>query len=133
MAARSAVTHWRDIAPADWTWPHFKPVEIACRGTGDIVVVPAFLNLLEELRDKLARPLTINCAYRSPLHNARVGGAPLSEHKFGRAADIACPVADRRSLLLAARSVGFTGIGYYASFLHVDTGPKRTWGTAWAE
>lgn len=125
------MTHWRDIAASDWKWPHFKPREIACRGTGEIVAVPAFLGLLEELREKIGRPLTINCAYRSALHNARVGGAPMSEHKFGRAADIRCAKSERMDLLLAARAVGFTGLGFYDTFLHVDIGSKRTWGTAW--
>ena len=122
---------WREVAPADWVWPHFSPREIACRGDGSLLVVPAFLNLLEKLRDKLGRPLTVNCAYRSALHNARVGGAPMSEHKFGRAADIACAKDQRTDLLLAARAVGFTGFGFYASFLHLDIGLTRTWGTAW--
>jgi uncharacterized protein YcbK (DUF882 family) len=119
---------YTDIATADWKWPHFTPAGIACRGSGDIVVVPAFLDLLEALRDKLARPLTINCAYRSPLHNARVGGAPLSEHKFGKAADIALGGIHKADLIAAARAVGFTGLGVnYSTFLHVDIGPRRQW------
>lgn len=119
--------NYRDIGAADWTWPHFTPREIACRGTGEIVVVPELLDRLEALRDKLG-PLAINCAYRSPLHNARVGGAPLSEHKFGRAADIALHGHNKADLIAAARAVGFSGLGVnYATFLHVDIGPRRQW------
>ena len=124
----TAAVHWRDIPAADWTWPHFTPREMACRGTGEIVVVPALLDLLEQLRDKLGRPLAINCAYRSALHNARVGGAPMSLHKFGKAADVALGQHDKADLIAAARAVGFTGLGInYRSFVHVDLGPRRQW------
>ena len=124
----TAAVHWRDIPAADWTWPHFTPREMACRGTGEIVVVPALLDLLEQLRDKLGRPLAINCAYRSALHNARVGGAPMSLHKFGKAADVALGQHDKADLIAAARAVGFTGLGVnYKTFVHVDLGPRRQW------
>ena len=119
--------HWRDVTATDWRWPHFTPQEIACRGDGSLMVVPAFLNLLETLREKLG-PLHVNCAYRSALHNARVGGAPLSQHKFGTAADIAIGAIDKADLIAAAVAVGFTGLGVnYQTFVHIDTGPRRQW------
>lgn len=33
----------------------------------------------------------------------------------------------------AAREVGFTGFGFYKenNFIHIDTGPKRTWHARW--
>lgn len=122
------MTHYSDIAPADWRWPHFTPAEIACRADGEIVVVPALLDMLESLREKIAKPISINCAYRSALHNARVGGAPMSLHKFGKAADIALAGHDKADLIAAARAVGFTGLGVnYKTFLHIDIGPRRQW------
>jgi zinc D-Ala-D-Ala carboxypeptidase len=33
----------------------------------------------------------------------------------------------------AARAAGFTGFGFYqrVGFMHVDTGPERSWGKRW--
>ena len=30
--------HWRDVPAAAWRWPNFSPAEIACRGTGKLLV-----------------------------------------------------------------------------------------------
>ena len=68
---------------------------------------------------------------RDPVHNARVGGAPLSRHKLGDAFDVALAGHDREALRAAARAAGFRGFGHYRTFLHVDLGPRREWGK-WA-
>ena len=31
-------SHWRDVPAATWRWPNFSPAEIACRGTGKLLV-----------------------------------------------------------------------------------------------
>jgi uncharacterized protein YcbK (DUF882 family) len=43
---------------------------------------------LEPLRVLCGYPLTVVSGYRSPAHNASVGGASQSQHMLGRAADI---------------------------------------------
>ena len=30
--------HWRDVPKDNWRWPNFSPAEIACRGTGSILI-----------------------------------------------------------------------------------------------
>lgn len=47
--------------------------------------------LLDPLRDKLGRSIVVNCAYRSPALNMRVGGVANSQHLTGQAADIQAP------------------------------------------
>lgn len=48
----------------------------------------ALANSLERVREFLGnRPMRITSGYRSPQHNARVGGAPNSQHVTGKAAD----------------------------------------------
>lgn len=45
-------------------------------------------HILQPLRDKLGKPISINSCYRCPKLNAVVGGAKNSQHMTGKAADI---------------------------------------------
>ena len=65
-------------------------------------------------------PLRINSGHRCALHNARVGGAPLSLHKK-LAFDVALAGHDPAQLAAAARASGFRGFGFRQTFLHLDT------------
>jgi hypothetical protein len=67
----------------------------------------------------LDAPLHIDSGHRCALHNARVGGAPLSLHKK-LAFDIALDQHDPRALAAAAHTAGFTGFGFGQTFLHLD-------------
>ncbi len=44
--------------------------------------------LLDPIREKWGRPITVNSGYRSPELNAAVGGVSTSQHLRGQAADI---------------------------------------------
>ena len=87
LAAR--YDHWRDVPLDAWRWPHFSPQEIACRGTGKLLINEPALDKLQVLRDRLGKPLIVRSAYRSPEHNRAVGGATRSKHMDGAAFDIA--------------------------------------------
>lgn len=122
--------HYRDVPQRDWRWPNFSPAEIACRGTGQLKLVPDAMDKLQALRDRLGKPLIIRSAYRSPEHNRAVGGAKASKHMDGTAFDIAMSNHDPAEFEAAAREVGFLGIGFYprSGFIHIDLGPARQWG-----
>lgn len=122
--------HWRNVPASAWRWPDFSPAEIACRGTGRLLVNEDALGRLQVLRNALGRPMIVNSAYRSPEHNARVGGTPKSQHLQGAAFDISMANHDPGDFIAAARTAGFTGIGTYprSNFIHIDTGPARSWG-----
>jgi len=93
------------------------------------------LKTLQELRDAFDAPLKINSAFRCPKHNEEVGGKPSSQHLEGTAFDISTRGMDletKLSLQEIAEEVGFTGFGYYNTFLHVDKGRARTWGNKWS-
>jgi len=55
-----------------------------------------------------------------------IGGAPLSQH-LTLAADINLYRHNRFELLSCAQAVGFTGFGFYTTFLHIDLGRPRHW------
>lgn len=120
-------THWRAVPPGEWRWPHFKPSEIACKGDGSLTVDEPSLDKLEAVRKALGKPMILNSAYRSEAHNKAIGGSPNSQHRLGKAFDVALKGISRTELLKAAKAAGFTGIGHYDSFMHLDTGPARTW------
>jgi hypothetical protein len=45
-------------------------------------------NVLQPLREKLGKPITVNSCYRCPKLNTAVGGVKTSQHCNGQAADI---------------------------------------------
>ena len=122
--------HWRDVPDGSWRWPNFSPAEIACRGTGKLLVNEAALDRLQALRDRVGKPFIVRSAYRSPEHNRAVGGAKRSKHMEAAAFDIAMSNHDPAAFEAAAREAGFLGFGFYprSGFIHVDLGPARQWG-----
>lgn len=120
--------HYTDIDPKDWPLKWFTPRELASKGNGSLLVNMDALSRLDAMRELIGRPMIINSAYRDPLYNARVGGAPMSMHKFGRAFDVSLRGHYKADLIRAAKQVGFTGFGVnYHTFLHIDTGRSRQW------
>jgi zinc D-Ala-D-Ala carboxypeptidase len=124
---------WKMVPANTWRWPSFSPREIACKGTGSILINADALDKLQALRNRLGKPLVLTSAYRSPEHNRKVGGAKNSLHMQGIAFDVRMDNHAPHEFEAAARAVGFTGFGYYpkSGFMHIDTGPARTWGTPW--
>lgn len=118
--------------------PHFHLSEFHSK---DGVKVPAGLvprirkvaEALEKVRAELGASLIVTSGYRSPAHNAEVGGASQSQHVEARAADIYSPELEAkhgteamvRKVIAAARSVPeIHGIGInYSNFVHVDIRP----------
>ena len=111
--------HW---SAAPWEasrWPNFSPRELACPCCGELCVREDALDAIERLRAAMAAPLTIDSGHRCALHNARVGGAPLSQHK-SLAFDVRLLGHDPMVLRARALDAGFRGFGYGNSFLHLD-------------
>lgn len=84
--------------------------------------------ILDELRHVLQRPIVMTSVYRSPVYNAKIGGAKDSQHVQFNAIDFAVsgsPVGPIQwaAALRGMRSKGMFkgGIGVYPTFVHVDT------------
>lgn len=121
--------NWRRFS-GEWRWPDFTPRELACKCggrycSGQYWHDPAFLDSLQAVRRVMGAPVLVNSGHRCALWNARVGGAPRSEHKR-IAADIRLAGHAPGSLLGAAAQAGFGGFGFYRTFLHIDLrrGPR---------
>ena len=125
-------SNWKQYPMDRWRWKNFSPQELACKGTGSLMLNDDAMDKLQALRDRLARPLIITSAYRSPQHNRNVGGARGSKHMEGIAFDVRMDNHDPHEFIKAARSVGFTAIGTYprSNFIHIDT---RAGGARWGD
>ncbi len=69
---------------------HFQLSEGACRCGHHNYHLWSIMNRLDNVRENLGHPMTVNSGYRCPLHNASasVGGVANSRHIYGDAADI---------------------------------------------
>ncbi len=122
-ANRVLFAHFSDFPMSRWRWENFTPQELACRGTGQLMVDFKSLDCLQKLRDTLGAPIVLNSAFRSRQHNFAVGGALQSEHLKARAYDVRMRGHDPAQFEAAARECGFTSFGYYVrqGFMHIDT------------
>jgi uncharacterized protein YcbK (DUF882 family) len=98
-----------------------------------IAIDPAVLDFLAAVMAAVgAGRATILSAYRTPATNRMLartmfGVADNSQHLYGRALDIR---VDRiETAMQAARAMRRGGVGWYprSGFIHIDTGPVRTW------
>jgi uncharacterized protein YcbK (DUF882 family) len=89
---------------------------------------------LQVLRDEVKKPIKITSGYRSPEHNAKVGGVKSSKHITGQAADIKVEgytpkqVTEVIEKLIAAGKMKQGGIGTYSTWVHYDVrGTAARW------
>lgn len=90
---------------------------------------------LQVLRDHLGKPIVINSGFRTVSYNASLkGSSPVSQHLYGRAADIRVAGLTPRQLaneiekLIASGKMKQGGVGVYPTFTHYDIrGNKARW------
>jgi uncharacterized protein YcbK (DUF882 family) len=112
---------------------NFNEVELCCNcGCGYGVVNPELLLAIQQLRDKLNKPITVTSWCRCHSHNTNIGGHQNSDHLYGKAIDIT--VGHMGPYDLAAKAMEIKtldngGIGIYPSknFVHLDVGSRSRW------
>lgn len=112
----------------------FTEKEFKCRCCGELPeefqgnVRVLVANVLDQAREKLGMPITVNSGYRCQKHNAEVGGVPRSQHMVGEAADIR-PAANenhngnenlKRLARIIVENGKFDQLILYPTFLHVS-------------
>jgi len=114
---------------------HFRDVEFYChclrrycQGLPKDGMDPALLLLLERIRREAGdQPVIITSGYRCPVWNRKSGGALLSQHLYGRAADIiirGMAVADVNVICDELNPYGGVGLGG-ENITHVDVRGRR--------
>lgn len=61
--------------------------------------------VLQPIRDKYGKAITVTSGYRSPKLNAAVGGVKTSQHMVGQAADIKCTGTSKAYLFNLIKSM----------------------------
>ena len=102
----------------------------------EVPIEPALLDFLYDLLHKVGfqGEVHIVCGYRcvetnTRLHNQSSSVVLGSQHTTGRALDFRLPGVDMKKVWETARSMKRGGTGYYkaSNFVHIDTGPVRSW------
>jgi hypothetical protein len=117
-----------EIPAGFWRWAHIDAAtEWACPHCGSLIVVPEFLDRLEELRHRCGFPLHFSSGYRCPVHNRAVSTTgDTGPHTTGLASDIRAYGTQARAILNHAAALQFRGIGLrqhgavLRRFLHLD-------------
>ena len=116
--------------------PDFKVRELRCRDGTDTVMVDEMLTVvLQCIREHFGKAVTITSGYRTPAHNAKVGGSKSSQHLLGRAADIQVAGTSVEDVAAYAESLmpDWGGVGRYpvkagrtTGWVHVDTRANKS-------
>lgn len=115
-----------------WPWLRFSPAELADFETGELVVVPSFLDWLEFVRVAFNRPIIVNDGTRSTARQQRKNGKSTGAHPDGMAIDARVAGEDAYDLAKIALAHDVMGLGVYQStnrsydkrFLHLDMWTK---------
>lgn len=111
---------------------NFEKSEFVCPCCGDAGIQNIFIQKLQRARDNVDTGFAINSGYRCLSHNESVGGVDGSAHTLGLAADIHCNQSQFRYLLVGSLlRAGFSRIGIYKYFVHVDCDPSKPLGVIW--
>ena len=115
--------------------PDFKVRELRCRDGTDTVMADEVLTVvLQCIREHFGKAVTITSGYRTPAHNAAVGGAKSSQHLLGRAADIRVQGVSVEDVAAYAERLmpDWGGVGRYpvkagraAGWVHLDTRAEK--------
>ncbi len=108
---------------------NFLLSEFQCKGGKccghSVKIDPNLVNILQQVRDYIGKPVHITSGYRCRKHNTAVGGAERSQHMLGTAADIYVDDVSMEQIADIADKIGSGGIGVYSNFVHVDTRDQK--------
>jgi uncharacterized protein YcbK (DUF882 family) len=112
---------------------HFSSKEFENSTDKEFFIDPILLQKLDLVREDFGESITVTSGYRSPAHNAKIGGSSSSQHCLGKAADIRPTSGSKEKLdklyLICEKYFEAVGDGRIKGFIHVDTrtGKKRRW------
>jgi uncharacterized protein YcbK (DUF882 family) len=114
---------------------NFDSDEFKCHCCGKLPeggMNPKLIELLQAIREKLGKSITIMSGYRCESHNQVCGGAKHSQHVLGNAADIKVAGMDAHKVheyIASHFNQRAKGLGKYNTFTHIDVrdGTNAKW------
>jgi uncharacterized protein YcbK (DUF882 family) len=114
---------------------NFDDSEFKCKCCGKLPehgMNPHLIDLLQRIRNKIGKSISITSGYRCQKHNAKVDGAKHSQHVLGNAADVrvhGVDADDFQHWLVLNFNKECKGIGCYNTFTHIDvrSGASARW------
>lgn len=111
---------------------NFLLKEFRCKdGSDEILLDSGLVELLQKVRSRFGKAVSVTSAYRTESHNKSVNGATSSYHVKGQAADFTVTGVSNREVAKYLQGIGAKGVGLYnytGGFVHVDTrGKKYYW------
>lgn len=110
--------------------PNFQVKEFACKdGSDTILLCEETVEILQAIRNYFGQPVHVNSGYRTSTYNKKVGGASMSQHVIGTAADISVKGIPPSAIVSYLEAFYPNhGIGLYTTFVHIDSrGYKVYW------
>lgn len=107
-----------------------KCPDLVCSGKRHGIIGLELVKKIQKTRDLLDEKIFVLSGLRCPSWNKDQNGHRDSFHlpKWGLAADLAIEAAWQKKriikLYLAAEKIGFSGLGFYGTFIHVDIGER---------
>ena len=105
-------------------YKYFTEEELVCRHCNETGMDSAFMQKVDDLREKMGFSFPVNSAYRCPEHPIEARKASPGAHASGRAIDIGLRGEAAYKLVQGALEAGFTGIGVSQKgttrFIHLD-------------
>jgi hypothetical protein len=115
-----------------FAWSEFDSPDAP--GSGMEQMDEAFIHKLDAIRECAGFPFIVTSGYRTPEHNAKVGGVANSSHVKGLAVDIsAIGESLKRDIAQCAIRNGITRIGWGQTFIHLDVDPDKTPNIVWGK
>lgn len=103
-----------DIDPDLAIAPNFVVSEYLSSAKGPYGILQDHMTAhLQDVRDAIGGPLTVNSGYRNPAYNASVGGVEYSRHQYGDAADLQASGWSVEDLGTVCEDLGAGYVGLY--------------------
>lgn len=110
--------------------PHFSNAELTCSCGCGLLPSLGFMQHVERLRMRFAKPMKVTSGARCPAYNATVSSTDADGPHTKDAIDFGVSGKDAQDVVKIALDLGFTGIGIHQRgphtkrFVHVDRLPN---------
>ena len=119
------------MSTINWAnYPNFTPNEVACKHCGADGIRPEMMDVLQNIRTQMAKPIFLSSGYRCVKHPVEQEKDKPGEHTHGLAIDIICYGLRALQIIELAQHMGVKRIGVHQKgnpngrFVHLGLADK---------